>query len=266
MTKNTTTTKAQYAAEASAQLAYILSALGIEQNYDATTALLAALQSSGSLKCAAETLADVLRTVKVQIRANVNALEHTTTDRNATRADNRQLVTSRDFWKAKAEGLAGHLRDVIGDRDAAREAERFWHREAEDLGTAYTSTDPVERPRAPCGCDTEREFCNLCAMPDPRDTTKAESSLIEDHAKARRRAARQAADDADRARDRSFRRQTIRDRDAKLAKGPPVVAGYPYCTTCGGTERVSDGGHGQDEGSLCAHCGGAATTKIRPTN
>ena len=43
-------------------------------------------------------------------------------------------------------------------------------------------------------------------------------------------------------------------------EGPaPTVAGYPYCTTCGGTKRVSDGGHGPDEGSLCAHCGGAAT-------
>ena len=40
------------------------------------------------------------------------------------------------------------------------------------VGFRYTpDPDPVERPRAPCGCDLEREYCDLCAMPDPRDTT-----------------------------------------------------------------------------------------------
>ena len=320
--KNTTASKAELAHAASCELTYILSALGIEDDLMASSALRAALESRSSLKDAARATANTLRRIKLAIRCHVEDSKAVSRDRDTARAgrkllaaDSRELVTSRDFWKAKADGLAGHLRDVIGDRDAAREAERFWHREAESLGTSYTTTDPVEKPRAPCGCDTEREYCDLCKMPDPRkadkadslqdrsavaireDTAKAESysdrkpagsilpdhverSLIEDHARARRRAARQAADDAERARDRSARRdridtgstpRDIAERSAKavreLARGTrtpaPTVQGYPYCTTCGGTDRVSDGGHGQDEGSLCAHCGGAATTKTK---
>jgi hypothetical protein len=338
MTTSKTTTKAQFAHEAAAQLAYILGALGIPDDYNATSALLAALESKGSLKCAAEYLVDCLRTVKIQVRANVNALDTTTADRDKARADSYQASADRNQARAGRKILSKELRriegfhrdairdrdaarallqDAIGDRDAAREAENFWFKEAESLGTSYTRTgpenlglipdtkdrqpltveNPTKRERTPnpfkCGCDIEREFCDVCKEPDPRTTDKADAiahnatahdegrqqggqdtdtadwtpddrcgdcgefidskdhgdcvgnahadkiarSPIVAEAKARRRAARQAADDAERARDRSARRQTIRDREARLTKGGTVtMCGHPvglgYCGDC----------------------------------
>lgn len=61
-------TKAQFAAEASFQLVYILSTLGIQDNHRATTALRDALQSRGSLRCDAIDVAETLRRIKLAVR------------------------------------------------------------------------------------------------------------------------------------------------------------------------------------------------------
>jgi hypothetical protein len=264
-----TTTKAAFAADAARELAYVLSALGLQDDHGATTAVLAALQGGSSRKRAAQATADTLRRIKLAIRALIEG----------SKRDNR-------------------------DRDTYRDGERFWHREAErlqtdketlakDLDYWQTRAQAAEtETKAPCGCNVEREYCDACAMPDPRDPKEpcktadrgpgepawcyvhgadcADGSCtrarppLSPHRSAKlreRRAKRQAADDAQRIRDRQRQAKAEAAKAAgndRPERGDPVptIPGYAFCTSCGGTDRLSDG----DEGSYCAHCGGTTTT------
>ena len=211
--RNTSASKAELAHAASCELTYILTALGLQDDLEASSALRRALESRSSLKDAARATANTLRRIKLAVRHRIDAskavsrdkgklaaeLHFAAADRDSARAnlrrterdltnakgllrdslaDNAELVTSRDFWKVKADPHPG-----ISDED--------W----ELLGKSGTTTDPDTAGKGSAVHDN------------------VELSLIEDHAQARRRAAKVAADDAQRARERSARRQTIRDRD-----------------------------------------------------
>lgn len=223
MTTNKTTTKASFAAEASHQLAYILSALGIQDNHGATCALRAALESKGSLKVAAEALAETLRTVKIEVRASVNAskvdggdathwrertaqlarqLTQANADITSLRTTSSQAVLDLSqstldvaFWRQRAEtaeSLLDSARTDIGELVVSRD---HWKAQAGALAPIQADPDNTHGPRLPSGLHehcVEDNHCTDCGL------------RFFDH-KAERNAKRQAADDAQRARERSDR-------------------------------------------------------------
>jgi hypothetical protein len=125
-----TTTKAQFAADASHQLAYILSALGLQDDLGASEALRAALQGRGSLKVSAKALADTLRTIKLAVR--VMATEE-------DKRDGQTIARLKDQAKTKRRAAK-----VAAD-DAQRARERIRAQAKEDTDTEDFLADLAER-------------------------------------------------------------------------------------------------------------------------
>ena len=190
-TERKTTTKAQFAHDAAHQLAYILGALGLPDNYGATTALLAALESGGSLKVAAETMANVLREIKTAVRANVENSKAVSRDRDTARdrirkerdaAQDKAISLARDLDQERytvgryADSLASARagRKILaeentrlqGDLDAARADGLVWFKEAERLQTdAQRARDRSDYVCVACGGSTfvsDGDEGNLC--------------------------------------------------------------------------------------------------------